>query len=120
MRSGHRGTLKRGGKLRSSGTKGNRQRRFYEQERTLHLKKYPYCALCLLDGIRNTDVMIHHRAGRAGALLWHRNYFMTTCFEHHVYIHSHVGQSLSEGWLVHPSKDEQDMINREYRKQGIF
>ena len=108
------------GSLKPIGTKGERKNQWYDREKRLHLKKYPYCALCLKDGVRNKDVHIHHKAGRKGALLWHRDYFLTLCHHHHRWVHDNVSQSLTEGLLIHLDKADEDRINGEYRKLGMF
>jgi len=110
-----------GGKLKPLGVRGKRQNKWYEREKALHFIKYPYCALCLLDGIRNDgDRTLHHKAGRKGSLLWERKHFLTTCMHHHRYIHDNTKEALAEGWLVRLPKAEVDALNTEYRNLGMF
>ena len=114
-------SLKRNTKLKTFGVKGKRQNRKYEQEKHLHFIKHPYCHLCLRDGIRNDgDRTLHHKAGRAGALLWYRPLFLTTCLHHHRYIHDNTDEAVENGWIVRLTKAEEDTINKDARKLGYF
>lgn len=104
-------------KLRAVSKKGYEKSKLYKKARQEYLETHCCCEAKLTgctiptNSYDNTDLQIHHKKGRAGELLYNKDYFLAVCFNCHRYIEDNPYFAISNGFSLSRFAGEDDVVN---------
>lgn len=93
----------------------------YGKVRAEYLREHPCCEVGLpgCGGCDTRMLQIHHKKGRIGDLLTNKKYFLTVCYDCHIYIEAHPALARENGWSLSRLSNEEmtdDQTNIKYGK----